>query len=131
MNMQDPIANMLTIIRNMQTRLGKEVTIPYSNMKFSIANVLKNEGYIKDFSVIPDNSFKSILIYLKYYKGKAVIKHINRISSPGLRKYTSKDYLSNRSSKQGISIISTSKGIMSNIDAKKHNIGGEVICYVE
>lgn len=128
--MQDPVADMLTRIRNGQHAKHTQVKFPSSVLKQDIARVLKEEGYIKDFVVeTDDNKFKSITIELKYYHGKPVIERIQRISRPGLRIYKSVKDLKPISG-FGIAILSTSKGIMTHAAAKKSNIGGEIICEV-
>lgn len=130
MTMQDPIADMLTRIRNGQSAKHHQVKMPASNIKQDIVRVLKEEGYIKDFYVdVDERNIKSITIDLKYYQNKPVIEKIRRISRPGLRIYKSVTEL-NPIPGFGIAILSTSKGIMSHVAAKKANIGGEVICEV-
>lgn len=130
MTMQDPIADMLTRIRNGQQAKHQQVTVPLSTVKLNIVQVLKDEGYIKDFHVEPnENNIKIITIELKYFQSKPVIERIRRISRPGLRIYKSvKDLIPVPGF--GIAILSTSKGVMTQAAAKKNNIGGEVICEV-
>lgn len=129
MSMQDPIADMLTRIRNAQMAGHKYVVFPKSKMKMSILTVLKNEGFIADFSEQKVGSKPEIQVHLKYFEGKAVIEKIKRISRPGLRIYKSfKEFVNIPGF--GISIVSTSKGVMSDKDARKINVGGEVICEV-
>jgi len=128
--MSDPIADMLTRIRNAQLARKKNVKMPNSRIKISIAKVLKDEGYIDDFSVKNIDN-KSILdISLKYYCGSPVIESINRISKPGLRIYKSKNDLPNVMNGLGIAIISTSKGVMTERKARANGIGGELLCDV-
>lgn len=128
--MQDPVADMLTRIRNGQRAKHPQVKVPSSILKHDIARVLKDEGYISDFQVEMDqSSFKTLTIDLKYYQNKPVIEKIRRVSRPGLRVYKSvKEF--QPVSGFGISILSTSKGILSHTMAKKENVGGEVICEV-
>ena len=128
--MQDPIADMLTRIRNAQRSKHPEVKLPASNIKHGIARVLKEEGYINDFRIDVDNSnFKSLIISLKYFQNKPVIEHLRRISRPGLRIYKSVKEL-HPVSGFGIAILSTPKGIMSLSAARKANVAGELICEV-
>lgn len=130
MSMSDPIADMLTRIRNAQLARKKNVKMPNSRIKISITKVLKDEGYIDDFSVKNIDN-KSILdISLKYYCGSPVIESINRISKPGLRIYKSKNDLPNVMNGLGIAIISTSKGVMTERKARANGIGGELLCVV-
>ena len=128
--MTDPIADMLTRIRNGQ-RAGKvSVSMPSSKLKMSIARVLKDEGYISEFKV-QDDAGKAVLdIELKYYQGKPVIEEVKRISRPGLRIFKSKDELPSINGGLGIAIISTSKGVMTDSQARAAGFGGEVICSV-
>ncbi|QJC35742.1 30S ribosomal protein S8 [Enterobacteriaceae endosymbiont of Donacia sparganii] len=129
MSIQNPIADMLTRIRNGQLSHKNKILMQYSKLKKSIANILKNEGYIKNFNLIKE---KNILleINLKYFKGKGVIEKIYCISRPGLRIYKKKKFLPKVMSGLGIAIISTSKGIMTDYNARYYGIGGEIICYV-
>lgn len=127
--MSDPIADMLTRIRNAQ-QVGKaSVTMRASNLKSAIAKVLKEEGYISDFAT--DNDAKAQLtIFLKYYQGKAVIEELKRVSRPGLRIYKDCESLPRVKGGLGIAIVSTSKGVMTERAARSQNIGGEVLCEV-
>lgn len=130
MSMHDPIADMLTRIRNGQQAKHQQVTLVSSKLKEEIARVLKEEGYIQDFFIetLP-NDLKSITLKLKYYHGRPVIEFIKRISRPGLRVYKSyKDLHSIPGF--GVAILSTSKGIMTHVSAKVKGVGGEVICEV-
>lgn len=128
--MQDPIADMLTRIRNAQRANHQQVKFISSNLKHQIARVLKEEGYISDFSVEQlDNNLNSITLELKYYKGQPVIGRINRVSRPGLRIYKASNNLTAVPG-FGVSILSTSKGVMTHIKAKQIGVGGEVICEV-
>lgn len=129
MSMSDPIADMLTRIRNAQAVTKKEVAIPNAKIKIEIAKILKEEGYIIDYSV--SNDLKAILtIILKYYEGKPVISNIQRVSTPGLRIYKNKDDLPKVLAGLGIAIISTSKGLMTDRNARHAGHGGEIICTV-
>ena len=129
MSMSDPIADMLTRIRNGQSAAKAEVAMPASNMKQSIAEVLKDEGYISDFSV-SDDAKPELSVSLKYYDGKPVIEKIQRMSRPGLRVYKNKDELPKVLNGLGIVIISTSKGMMTDRAARAAGIGGELVCSV-
>ncbi|MDR3503507.1 MAG: 30S ribosomal protein S8 [Legionella sp.] len=130
MSMHDPVADMLTRIRNGQQARHQQVTLTSSRLKEEIARVLKEEGYIQDFFVEAlENNLKVMTIKLKYYHGKPVIELIKRISRPGLRVYKSyKDLTSIPGF--GVAILSTSKGIMTHVSAKLKGVGGEVICEV-
>ena len=131
MNTTDPIADMLTRIRNANTAKHQTVDIPASNMKKSIAEILVNEGYIKSVEEIKDENQGIIRITLKYdEKGNRVIDGLKRISKPGLRVYASKDELPRVLNGLGIAIISTSKGIMTDKQARELGVGGEVLAYV-
>ena len=131
MAMTDPIADMLTRIRNANSVLHDKVEIPGSNIKEGIAAILKAEGFIKDFEKIPDNKQNVIRIVLKYSAGRdKVITGIKRISKPGLRVYAKKDQLPRVLGGLGIAIISTSQGLMTDKTARKSGLGGEVIAYV-
>ena len=131
MNTTDPIADMLTRIRNASQAKFKTVDIPASNMKKNIAEILFNEGYIKAFELINNENQGIIRINLKYdEKGTRVIDGIKRISKPGLRIYASKDELPKVLNGLGIALISTSKGIMTDKEARKLGVGGEVLAYI-
>lgn len=132
MGMSDPIADMLTRIRNAQATAKNEVMMPSSTMKISIARVLKSEGYIDDYRVEKvDHDHKSTLVLvLKYFEGKPVIENIRKISRPGLRVYKNKDNLPLVMNGLGIAIISTSKGVLSDRNARAQSLGGEILCYV-
>jgi small subunit ribosomal protein S8 len=131
MSMTDPIADMLTRIRNAQM-VGKAVVrLPSSTFKLALAEVLKAEGFIEDASVVnPTEVKKTMEIKLKYYKGKAVIERLERISRPGLRKYRAKDAIPRVQNGLGAAIVSTSKGVMTDAKARELGLGGEVICLV-
>ena len=131
MNTTDPIADMLTRIRNANKSKVKTVDVPKSKMKLAIAEILLNEGYIKSYDELDNDTQGVIRIQLKYdEKGKKVIAGLKRISKPGLRIYASKDELPKVLNGLGISIISTPKGIMTDREARKNNVGGEVLAYV-
>jgi len=130
MSMSDPIADMLTRIRNAQTAEKKEVVMPASKMKSLIAEVLKDEGFIADFQVTEVEGKGVMTVALKYFDNKPVIEKIERVSRPGLRIYRSKDELPKVLGGLGVAIISTSKGVMSDRAARAAGIGGEVICTV-
>jgi small subunit ribosomal protein S8 len=129
MSMSDPIADMLTRIRNAQAVRKKEVVIPSAKIKIEIAKILKEEGYIIDYSVSEDLK-AALTIILKYYEGKPVISEIKRVSRPGLRIYKAKDELPKILGGLGIAMISTSKGLMTDRNARLAGHGGEVICTV-
>ncbi len=129
MSMSDPIADMLTRIRNGQSASKVEVTMPASNMKQSIAKVLKDEGYIKDYSV-SEGVKAEMSVSLKYFDGKPVIDSIDRMSRPGLRIYKNKNELPSVLNGLGIIIVSTSTGMMTDRAARAAGIGGELVCSV-
>ena len=131
MQITDPIADMLTRIRNANSARHLSVDIPASNLKKSIAEILLEEGYIKNYQIIDDGKQGIIRVSLKYAENKQrVISGIKRISKPGLRIYASKDELPRVLKGLGIAIISTSKGIMTDKKARKENVGGEVLAYI-
>ena len=131
MNTTDPIADMLTRIRNANSQKFKTVDVPSSKMKLAIAEILLNEGYIKSYEEIKDDAQGMIRIALKYdEKGTKIISGLKRISKPGLRIYASKEELPRVLNGLGIAILSTSKGIMTDKEARKENIGGEVLAYI-
>lgn len=129
MSLQDPVSDMLTRIRNAQRAEKVNVTMPSSTQKVNIAKVLKDEGYILDYSVSGEVK-KELTIELKYFQGKPVIEQIDRVSRPGLRIFKSKDELPSVNGGLGIAIISTSKGMMTEKQARVSGTGGEVICTV-
>ncbi|MBC8212917.1 MAG: 30S ribosomal protein S8 [Gammaproteobacteria bacterium] len=129
MSLQDPVSDMLTRIRNAQNATKISVKMPSSTQKVSIAKVLKDEGYIANYSVSGDAK-KELFIELKYFQGKPVIEQIKRVSRPGLRIFKSKDELPSVNGGLGIAIISTSKGMMTEKQARSAGNGGEVICTV-
>ncbi len=130
MSMSDPIADMLTRIRNGQSARKKSIQLPSSKLKLSIANVLKEEGFINDFAAETMGSHSVMTIVLKYYKGVPVIENIKRISRPGLRIYKAKDELPKVLGGLGIAIVSTSSGVMTDKAARANGHGGEIICTV-
>lgn len=131
MTMQDPLADMLTRIRNAQTAKIEEVTMPSSTTKVAVAQVLKDEGYVEDFSVSEAEGNKKLLtVSLKYFQGRPVIEEIKRVSRPGLRQYKAKDEIPVIKGGLGIFILSTNKGLMSDRAARAQGIGGELLCSV-
>ncbi len=131
MSMTDPIADMLTRIRNAQRASHELVNIPSSKLKINVAKVLKSEGYIKNFRIISDGQHRFIRIFLKYDKeGVAIIEGIKRVSKPGCRVYAGNDEVPKVLNGYGISILSTSKGLMTGNEAKKIGVGGEILCSV-
>lgn len=130
MSMSDPIADMLTRIRNAHMVEKTEVSIPASKLKAAIASVLQQEGYIESFSVDGEGASRALTIKLKYYDGKPVIESLKRISKPSLRIYAGKDEMPSVMSGLGIVIVSTPKGVMTGQAAKAQNVGGEVLCSV-
>ena len=131
MTLVDPIGDMLTRIRNGQMRSLNSVDIPSSNFRQNILKILKNEGYIKDYYIEKSENNKTQLkINLKYYEGNPVIKEIKRISKPGRRVYSRAKSIPKVMNGLGLAILSTPKGVMSDTEARKNNIGGEIICRV-
>ncbi len=131
MQITDPIADLLTRIRNANNARHETVEVPASNMKKSIVQILFDEGYIKKFEVIDDDRQGMIKIWLKYGEGKTqVIKGLKRVSKPGLRVYVSRDELPRVLKGLGIAIISTSNGVMTDKRARRENVGGEVLAFV-
>ncbi len=130
MSMTDPVADMLTRIRNGQMAEKLGVTMPSSKLKEAIAKVLKDEGYIEDFAIRKADGKAELDIELKYYAGRPVIERIERISKPGLRVYRSKLELPKVMNGLGIAIVSTPKGVMTDRMARSANVGGEVLCIV-
>ena len=126
----DTIADMLTRIRNANQMRYEEVQVPASNIKIEIAKILKEEGFIKDYKVVKDDAQGTIVLTLKYNKKERVITGLKRISKPGLRVYAKNDEVPKVLNGLGIAIISTSKGIMTDKEARKQNIGGEVLAYI-
>ncbi len=130
MSLSDPIGDMLARIKNSQMRNHKKVEIPSSNFKAKIADVLKNEGYINNFNVENNDNKNTLIIDLKYNSGSPVITVIERVSRPGRRIFSSAESLPKINNGLGIAIVSTPKGVMTDIEARKQKIGGEVICKV-
>jgi small subunit ribosomal protein S8 len=130
MSMSDPIADMLTRIRNAQLAEKLSVAMPSSRVKASIAQVLKDEGYIEEFKVRDEDGKPTLEIALKYYAGAPVIEKIERVSRPGLRIYKGRDDIPKIMNGLGIAIVSTSKGVMTDRKARATGIGGEVLCIV-
>ena len=130
MSMSDPIADMLTRIRNAQLSEKKTVDMPASKLKVAIAQVLTDEGYIENFVVREVKSKSTLNVGLKYYAGSPVIEKIERVSRPGLRIYKASDKLPNVMNGLGVAIMSTSKGVMTERKARASGIGGEVLCIV-
>ena len=132
MTMSDPIADMLTRIRNANTAKHDTVDVPASKMKISIAEILLKEGYIKSFELVDAGAFKNIHITLKYGKDKneKIITGLKRISKPGLRVYANTEELPKVLGGLGVAIISTNKGVITDNEARKENVGGEVLCFV-
>ncbi|WP_438951404.1 30S ribosomal protein S8 [Porticoccus sp.] len=129
MSMQDTLADMLTRIRNAQMTAKKSVTMPSAKLKVAVAQVLKDEGYITDFSVA-DSAKPELTLTLKYFEGKPVIESITRYSRPGLRQYSGSGKLPSIRGGLGVAIVSTSKGVMTDRAARAAGIGGEVLCTV-
>jgi small subunit ribosomal protein S8 len=130
MNMTDPIADMLTRIRNAIMARHTRVQIPASNMKVAIARILKEEGYIKDYEVVQDGPQGTIQISLRYVDRRPVLTQLKRISKPGLRVYTRRDAIPRVRGGLGTAILSTPKGVMSGRQAYQQGLGGEVVAYV-
>ena len=130
MSMSDPIADMLTRIRNAQVVKKITVVMPSSKVKVAIANVLKDEGYIEDFAVAEADGKTELKIGLKYYAGAPVIERLQRVSRPGLRIYKGKDDIPSVMNGLGVAIVSTPKGVMTDRKARATGVGGEIICYV-
>jgi small subunit ribosomal protein S8 len=130
MSMSDPIADMLTRIRNAQGVEKATVVMPSSKLKLAIAKVLKDEGYIEDFQVNEAGGKPELALGLKYYAGRPVIERIERVSKPGLRIYKGSDSIPQVMNGLGVAIVSTSKGVMTDRKARATGVGGEVICYV-
>ena len=130
MSFNDPIGDMLARIKNSLLRNHKKVMLPSSNFKIKISEVLKNEGYIIDYKVMEDEKKPNLEIVLKYNHGSPVISSIQRVSKPGRRIFSSAESLPKINNGLGIAIVSTPRGVMTDIDARKQNIGGEIICKV-
>ena len=131
MTLMDPIGDMFTRIRNGQLRLLTKVEMPSSNFRLKVLEVLKNEGFISSYHIEKkDNNKVSLVVDLKYYEGTPVIKEIKRVSKPGRRVFSRADSIPRIQNGLGLAIISTNKGVMSDIEARKNNVGGEIICRV-
>ncbi len=131
MTLMDPIGDMFTRIRNGQMRALESIDVPASNFRLQILEVLKSEGYITNFFIEKlENNKKNLKVDLKYYEGTPVIKEIKRISKPGRRVYSRANSIPRIQNGLGLAILSTPKGVMSDVDARKNNIGGEIICKV-
>ena len=130
MSLNDPIGDMISRIKNSQSRNHKKVQLPSSNFKIKISEVLKNEGYIIDYKVSSNEKKPTLEIELKYNYGSPVISSIQRVSKPGRRIFSSADSLPKINNGLGIAIVSTPKGVMTDIDARKQHVGGEIICKV-
>ena len=130
MSMSDPIADMLTRIRNAQAMEKAEVTMPASKVKSAIAKVLKDEGYVEDFRLDGQGPRAQLVIQLKYYAGRPVIERIERVSRPGLRIYKGADQRPEVMNGLGVAVVSTSKGVMTDRRARAQGVGGEVLCIV-
>jgi len=128
--MQDPIADMLTRVRNAQAVAKKEVQMPSSKIKIAIAKVLQAEGYIRNYGTKEEDKKTTLTVGLKYYEGKPVISKIERVSCPSLRVYKGADELPEVMGGLGIAIVSTSLGVMTDRKARVAKIGGEIVCYV-
>jgi small subunit ribosomal protein S8 len=130
MSMSDPVADMLTRIRNAQGVAKSEVAMPSSKLKAAIAQVLADEGYIEGFQVVPNEGKPELRIGLKYYAGRPVIERLERVSRPGLRIYRGRDQIPQVMNGLGVAIVSTSRGVMTDRKARTQGVGGEVLCYV-
>jgi small subunit ribosomal protein S8 len=130
MSMSDPIADMLTRIRNAQAVDKSAVKMPSSKLKVAIAQVLKDEGYIDGYAVHEETGKAELEIALKYYAGKPVIERIERVSRPGLRIYKGRDAIPQVMNGLGVAIVTTPKGVMTDRKARQTGVGGEVLCYV-
>ncbi len=130
MNMTDPIADMLTRIRNAATGRHTRVLVPASKMKLSLARVLKEEGYIKDIEILKDNPQGTLRLTLRYVDKKPVLTQLKRVSKPGLRVYTKKADIPRVRGGLGVAVLSTPRGLMTGSNAYKQGLGGEVICYI-
>ncbi len=130
MSLSDPIGDMLARVKNAQSRNHKKVELPSSNFKSKIADILKNEGFIKDYKINTSDNKSTLSLELKYHSGNPVISAIERVSKPGRRIFSSADGLPKINNGLGIAIVSTPKGVMTDIDARKQRLGGEIICKV-
>ena len=130
MSLSDPIGDMIARVKNAQDRNHKKVELPSSNFKAKIADILKNEGFIKEFKVTEEDKKPILVLELKYHSGNPVISTFERVSKPGRRIFSSADGLPKINNGLGIAIVSTPKGVMTDIDARKQRLGGEIICKV-
>ena len=130
MSLSDPIGDMIARVKNAQARNHKKVDLPSSNFKSKIADILKNEGFIKNFEVNLDDKKSVLSLELKYHSGNPVISAFERVSKPGRRIFSSANSLPRINNGLGIAIVSTPKGVMTDVDARKQKIGGEIICKV-
>ena len=130
MTMTDPISDLLTRIRNGQMVKKSKITCPSSKLKVAILKVLQDEGYIRAYEVSENEKGKQVEISLKYFDGKPVIKEISRVSRPGMRVYSSVKTMPSYKNNMGITILSTSKGVMTNFSARDANLGGEILCRI-
>ena len=131
MSLQDPIADMLSRIKNALARTRRDVSMPSSRQKVAVAEVLKQEGYISEFRVEEEGSRRKLTIELKYFEGRPVIDRLERVSGPGLRRYRGKDDLPRVLNGLGTAIISTPKGVLTDRSAREQGVGGEILCIVE
>ena len=130
MSLSDPIGDMIARIKNALVRNHKKVALPSSNFKVKIADILKNEGFIKEYKIDTEDKKPVLSLELKYHSGNPVISNFERVSKPGRRIFSSADSLPKINNGLGIAIISTPKGVMTDIDARKQKVGGEIICKV-
>ena len=130
MSLSDPIGDMIARVKNAQDRSHKKVELPSSNFKTKIANILKNEGFIKNFEINSDKNKSTLSLELKYHSGNPVISAFERVSKPGRRIFSSADGLPKINNGLGIAIVSTPKGVMTDVNARKQKVGGEIICKV-
>ena len=130
MSLSDPIGDMIARVKNAQARNHKKVELPSSNFKTKIADILKNEGFIKNFKIDTKDNKSILSLDLKYHSGHPVISAFERVSKPGRRIFSSADSLPKINNGLGIAILSTPKGVMTDIDARKQRVGGEIICKV-
>ena len=130
MSLSDPIGDMIARIKNAQMRNHKKVELPSSNFKVKIVDILKNEGFIKNYNINEEDKKPTLSLDLKYYSGNPVISTFERVSKPGRRIFSSADSLPKINNGLGIAIVSTPKGVMTDVEARKQKIGGEIICKV-
>ena len=130
MSLSDPIGDMIARVKNAQARYHKKVELPSSNFKTKIADILKNEGFIKDFQINKNDKKPVLLLELKYHSGNPVISAFERVSKPGRRIFSSADSLPKINNGLGIAILSTPKGVITDKEARDLNVGGEVVCHI-